>query len=94
MLALYIMFLLNAHFALLSIALFAAVFLWLARRGPATAWGDVGQALIFHQVSCAQGRGPRGAGHWVLCAGRWALAMLGAVQWRRALAPGAGTGRW
>ena len=41
---------LNPVYAAVSSLLFFVVFLYLLYYGPKTVWGDVGQALIFHQV--------------------------------------------
>eukprot|EP01006_Ploeotia_vitrea_P025390 TRINITY_DN58260_c0_g1_i1.p1 TRINITY_DN58260_c0_g1~~TRINITY_DN58260_c0_g1_i1.p1 ORF type:complete len:1001 (-),score=502.59 TRINITY_DN58260_c0_g1_i1:118-2793(-) len=45
-----VMFYLNVWYALVSIILFSALLLYLVYHAPETSWGDVRQAIIFHQV--------------------------------------------
>jgi hypothetical protein len=46
------MFLINPLYALVSVFIFAVLFIAVHFRRPAVGdWGDVTQALIFHQVS-------------------------------------------
>jgi potassium/chloride transporter 9 len=48
---LVLMFYINAAYAGVTIAVMVILFIYLLLRGPATPWGDVSQALIYHQVS-------------------------------------------
>ena len=45
-----VLFFLNVWYATISIGLLLVLFVWIAFRGPATEWGDVKQAILFHQV--------------------------------------------
>ncbi|CAI7995534.1 Solute carrier family 12 member 9 [Geodia barretti] len=47
---LFLMFYINPTYAGVTIAVMVILFIYLLLRGPATPWGDVSQALIYHQV--------------------------------------------
>lgn len=47
---LVLMFFINAAYAGVTMAVMVILFIYLLLRGPATPWGDVSQALIYHQV--------------------------------------------
>jgi potassium/chloride transporter 9 len=44
------MFFIEPAYAGATIAVMVLLFVYLLIRGPATPWGDVSQALIYHQV--------------------------------------------
>ncbi|XP_064392785.1 solute carrier family 12 member 9-like [Halichondria panicea] len=45
-----LMFVISPEYAGVTIAVMVLLFIYLLIRGPATPWGDVSQALIYHQV--------------------------------------------
>ena len=47
---LVVLFLIDPLYAGISIAILMLVFVWVVYTGPVTEWGDVSQAILFHQV--------------------------------------------
>ncbi|GAB5355398.1 hypothetical protein AAMO2058_000202100 [Amorphochlora amoebiformis] len=50
LLNIFIMFYLNVYYAAAAICLMLAIFAYLVYKAPTTTWGDVRQALMYHQV--------------------------------------------
>mmetsp|Transcript_27269 Transcript_27269/g.37945 ORF Transcript_27269/g.37945 Transcript_27269/m.37945 type:complete len:916 (-) Transcript_27269:142-2889(-) len=46
----FVMFFLNVYYATASLVIMLAIFAYLLYKAPQTSWGDVRQALIYHQV--------------------------------------------
>jgi potassium/chloride transporter 9 len=45
-----VMIWINVYYAMTTLGLMIGIFIYLLYRGPVTAWGDVTQAIVYHQV--------------------------------------------